>query len=110
MIDAIGGFTRYRHIFKVIFMMIYTMGGCARNRPSCGYWELCRMYYTVKVCRITSNIAYLSSCIKPAGSYILYSQYTCSRSSGQNRGVVETISTNTRSLSLDFRTHVTYIY
>ena len=75
-----------------------------------GCRELYTLYYTIIFRIITSNMTYLLSRTKPAGSPVPHSHCTLSRTRAQDRGVVKKISINTYSLVLDFGTRVIYIH
>ena len=46
-------------------MWIQEWEGYAQYQMNSGYWELCSSYYTVKRCRITSDITYLPNRTNP---------------------------------------------
>ena len=55
-------------------------------------------------------MTYISSCIKPAGDPLAYSQYTLSRTRGVDGRVVRVVNTNTDLFILNFFTCIIYIY
>jgi len=100
----------YKYISNAIFVTARKRGGWPQNWRGSGSLESQTLYRTVKSRTIASNITYLLSHIKPAGSLIHRSRYTLSRNRGLTKQVASKISMNMNLCGLKFPPHITYIY
>ena len=90
--------------------MIYRRGECASEQVDFGCQELYTLYYTVKMYVITSHMIYILSHTKSVAGLPSHSWYTLLKTRGVDKWMVLRISTNTDLFTLNFCTHIIYIY
>ena len=87
-LDSIHVFQHCIYMNRCIFTMVCKEERCALKQTCSECQELCRSYYTLKGCNITSPVMDLPSCKKPKGGPLSHSQDALLGVPDQTRGVV----------------------